>query len=841
MVGRRRELDAVTRTLNSANTFGVMVTAAAGVGRSRLIAEAVRRAAASGWAIREMRANPGGRSIALGAVSHWPGHALDETTSGAALRVISIVAAEAKATRVLVVVDDAHWLDEASAFVLHQLLQRGDAKALISTRARAVTPPAVLDLWKDGLLCRMDLEALTHRDVVSLLASQGAVDCVDDLADLARGNLVILEHLVAHQRTSGSLVQRDGGWQLASIPPALADLILLESGSPDSSVRDVVVVVAIGGSMDRVHVESVCDSAAVAEAERLELIAVDDGGDVVVADPLCAKVIVAQYGPLRLRHLRGRLATAMATAGADPVRVGALWVQSDLPADPEIVMEAATAALARLDVTGAEEFARALCAVENSDRAKLLHALSLALTGRVAPAGHIVASVDAESLHGPDYRRYGHIHGILSVSAAATSPLPGRQQNWVRPQDHQAGVFTALECVAQRNPSAVLEVVEAVCYENLDTFGRVTYLIARAWALTERGHFEECRDDLELAGLLLDSHPDALTACTAVALQTDLLVLAGYPADAQRLVDRFTETYSEMSDVTRALSRAFQGVVAAATGDLTTALRLLDPEQLRWSEFFAVPLLSRRFDVSRALAAARSGRPDAEAGHPIGDDPDDLIAQAWTAAARGRRRDAVALTNKAAGRARDQGRLATEVSCLQASVCLGSLSAHERLAELATRVDGRRCRVAERHAHALMSRDVIALEQISHEWENAGDILAALDAAAASATHREAGPGERALAVAARVARLSKLTGALVVADTVSPTVPSFTARQHSIARLILAGHSNREIADALRVSVRTVEGHIYRAGSKFGVTNRVDLATLIVQFEPGDAPMPSS
>lgn len=54
------------------------------------------------------------------------------------------------------------------------------------------------------------------------------------------------------------------------------------------------------------------------------------------------------------------------------------------------------------------------------------------------------------------------------------------------------------------------------------------------------------------------------------------------------------------------------------------------------------------------------------------------------------------------------------------------------------------------------------------------------------------------------------------------------TAREREIANLVAAGLSNRQIADRLTVSVRTVEGHLYRACIKLDVTDREALADLM-------------
>lgn len=45
---------------------------------------------------------------------------------------------------------------------------------------------------------------------------------------------------------------------------------------------------------------------------------------------------------------------------------------------------------------------------------------------------------------------------------------------------------------------------------------------------------------------------------------------------------------------------------------------------------------------------------------------------------------------------------------------------------------------------------------------------------------------------------------------------------------LVAQGLSNREIAEAVSLSVRTIESHIYNASSKAGVAGRSGLADVI-------------
>ena len=55
-----------------------------------------------------------------------------------------------------------------------------------------------------------------------------------------------------------------------------------------------------------------------------------------------------------------------------------------------------------------------------------------------------------------------------------------------------------------------------------------------------------------------------------------------------------------------------------------------------------------------------------------------------------------------------------------------------------------------------------------------------------------------------------------------------WTAREREIVELAARGLSNKVIAERLTVSVRTVEGHLYRAGLKLGVSERTALKDVL-------------
>ncbi|MDN5932851.1 MAG: helix-turn-helix transcriptional regulator [Pseudonocardia sp.] len=94
--------------------------------------------------------------------------------------------------------------------------------------------------------------------------------------------------------------------------------------------------------------------------------------------------------------------------------------------------------------------------------------------------------------------------------------------------------------------------------------------------------------------------------------------------------------------------------------------------------------------------------------------------------------------------------------------------------------------------------------------------------------HRRQGRQGSALHAAALAEKLAGRSGARTPALAIAVRPLPLTAREREIAALAARGLSNKDIAGRLTVSVRTVEGHLYRVGLKLGVSERTALANLL-------------
>jgi DNA-binding NarL/FixJ family response regulator len=212
-------------------------------------------------------------------------------------------------------------------------------------------------------------------------------------------------------------------------------------------------------------------------------------------------------------------------------------------------------------------------------------------------------------------------------------------------------------------------------------------------------------------------------------------------------------------------------------------------------------------------------------------DAEKTIAEAWVCAAEDAVSQAISITRDAASEECERGRPAWEVLLLQTATQFGDHTTAARLAELADQVRGPRAPVASAHAAALAAGDGDALLKASRQYEAFGDRLAAADAAAHAVTaYQDTGLRGAALSASATTQRLAaECQGAQTPALRAAATAAQpFTARQREIISLAAQGLSNKQIAERLTMSTRSVEGHLFRASQRVGASSRDELISIL-------------
>jgi DNA-binding CsgD family transcriptional regulator len=210
--------------------------------------------------------------------------------------------------------------------------------------------------------------------------------------------------------------------------------------------------------------------------------------------------------------------------------------------------------------------------------------------------------------------------------------------------------------------------------------------------------------------------------------------------------------------------------------------------------------------------------------------PQLKIAESWLAASQGNVSAAIELATEAARLASESGQRAIEMLALHDAVRFGDQNCLDRLVEVATATGGRLATVIAAHAEAVRDRDGAAIAAAAQQFEEIGALLSATDAAAQAAVAFERVDDRRHSVESAGTAnRLAAQCGGIrtPALDLAAHPLP-LTVREREIANLVAAGLSNRDIADRLTVSVRTVEGHLYRACIKLDISDREELAALI-------------
>ena len=776
--GRDELIEQVNTALRARTGRGVVLAGGPGVGRSRLAAEAARTSGAVQRVV-------GTRCGAALPFSAFAGLRAPGGRSGDPIREVTAALRRPPGQeRAVLVVDDAHLLDPQSAALVHHLAVRREVRLVVTVRDGEPAPDAVVALWKDDLLRRLEVPPLTSDDLTRVLESalSGHVEAraVRRLTAIAGGDLRMIKELVL----AGTLTLRDGvwGWQGGpAINGRVRELVANRLGDLDAGEWEALTYLAFGAPLAPGTLSRLAGPETVERLEAKGLLTSGGGAPY-------AEVIRAMCGPVRAM----RVSRTLAEAGPDDARA-ALWrLDGGLPADPIALLTACRTAIAALDVPLATRLGQAALAA-GADEAALTAALGAppsglprgteALTedGRLAVAG---LGLPSAVRRGRAVGAAGAGESALTVALDLGDPLLGDAGRRLRAeQGRVTAAVLAGDLTAEPLPGADAEwdvAAAAYCGQRARLHrlrGEVRQALASArdgaWRLPggPAAFAGQCLGELAHAAGLLG---DAATARRVLAEAEDRRPAALRPV----------ETAVELA----------APWVEAAAGDQTAAVRR------------ALAAADRAEDAEVALFSLHSAV---------------RLGAAEAVTDRLRHLANAALVNDTLRRA------ARADAGLPGAALAGGTLPNAALA------GGTLAVVFARHAEACAGGDGGALQAVAREFEVLGFTLYAAEAQAQAArAYRHAGEHRPAKAAAAAGWTLSRRCEGARTPALAELTAPELTLRQLEIARLAATGLSNRAIAERLTVSIRTVANHLCGAYERLGVNDRAGLARLLAGLE---------
>ena len=892
LIGRAEELAFLTRLRSTDGGASAVISGPAGVGKSTLARAALDQGAREGWATLAVRGSAGFTGLPLApfrTVLRIPGSAdLSELTES----VASELAAMRSAKGLLVMVDDAQEVDDASSGLLHQLVASGLVVAIITSRSGRRGPAALTDLWKDGLAERVELQNLSLAEATELLvgALGGAVEdsSASRMWHVTRGNPLYLREVVLSSTETGALKRVDGEWRWRgewAKGARLQEIVAARLGRLEPDELCAMEMLALAGSLPLGLVTDLTTTQAVELLEGRALVKTERSGrrfEVAIAHPVHAEVLRSRMPALQrqsvLRNLVDALRATGARRGADRVRLACWSLESGLDVDLVTLSLGADASL---------------FGIGQAISARLNEILPDAVIESPAGGPAVPEDVDlAIRMAQAAYDRTGGLKegvalastlawtGAIDTAEGVLAGLVGREQAmddrlrlalalaWVRfwgryDVDGAEAVLTEVVDAAEAGCDPVLL---ATAYEQLAGIAAQTGRPATSLAYGERaaavegvevsesvaaapvaasrahlGQYGEALALLDLAVPVANRRGQPLAVATLLFIRAAALTRKG-ELEAGRELAEWLHGVAVAGGHLEATANfgMLLGEIALRQGKPVSAARIFRECAGLFLEHdifgyrpWALSGLARARVLAVEEQTAAIVLEEARRTQPIPRmfDLANYLAEIELHQAAGRTGAAVDAARRATDWARAAGAVVEEAEALDAWLRLAPAAPlAERVAELAALTDSGLVAVLADHAQALVSRDAAALLEVSERFAAMTAWWQAAETAAVAAGIFESQDQPRAAKAAARTAAnfAGRCEGTPRSAGTGQSGSASLTKREREIAILAADGWSTREIAEKVYLSARTVENHLYRAYVKLGVTDRAGLAAAL-------------
>jgi DNA-binding CsgD family transcriptional regulator/energy-coupling factor transporter ATP-binding protein EcfA2 len=861
-VGRDNEFrQALAALEDNAEFQGVVLVGASGAGKStlaRALAEAVE---SRGLTVRYVLGTETSKLVPLSAF-YWL-----LTVDAAREPAVMLAAAQRTLEKHenLLVVDDAHFLDPLSATLVYHLASGGNTRLIVTIRSGSVVPDAVTALWKERLLLRLGIKALTWQQTEELartvLGNAVETRLTNELHGRSAGNPLMLRGLLTAGRESGVLVRTRYRWQLRGALRAgreLYDLLEFRLQSLGAEELEAVEVLAAAEVLSWETLRGLCDADAVARLERggiVQMVADESQTVARLANPVMGEVALRHAGVVRTRqinsmlaqHLRKRMrAQEQRSKLLDVrtrIRLAQFMIRSDLTPDLDVIIEAAVTAVTMSNVALGEELARFAVDHGGGLSAAIPLAEALSWQGRGDEAESVLARVDLDGADESQTVLWGCLRAsnlFFNCGQAEQAALLLAKMRDRADSREAAGLVTALEgtlaCFSGDIRTAI-EVGLPLCTPDQGPLTMALAVTSTCWALAFAGRLSEVQRIANAGGpdVLGQMGPYRFVIVMAEAMAAT--IAGDFPA-AERVWERYgpVMTVSPEADT---FVHAILGVVQLARGALPSACAAFHDSISAMSQGFPTGWLTL---VAALCAQAEGARGDGEAAAAMlriaeqacGPQagvflPQLELARAWERASVGQTTAARMHAMRAAQIAEQSGMHVIEMRALHMAARFGDRSHAARLEELARMLNTPLAEAIATQARGLTNHDGDLLDAAASRFTDLGAWACVADAMAQAADeHARKGYRCKEVASSARARGVARRCGLRTPAVEAAARPLPLSSREREIAMLIAAGLSNRQIADRLVVSVRTVEGHLYRIFAKLGINDRDQLVQLL-------------
>ncbi len=883
MIGREAELQRILALVDDPAQGAVLLTGAVGVGKSRLAEGVMLTLEERGWRGFGLSATEGGGRIPYASLSELIPDALDQLEPGAgagtpsAPAVGSVGSAELAVLRalenalaldqpspVVLAIDDIASFDPASCELLVHLATNRRL-FIVATQGADHALPEALRRLTPAAVVEIEIRPLSITGTATLAADllEGAVGpgLVRALHTKTGGNPLFIRELVAHGRVTGAIAPRQGALRLTgelTLDPEVARRLIFRLGLMTPTEREVLELLALAESLGVDELDPVADIETLELMERRGLLATYTDQRrfrVRPAHPLHGEAIRADLTALGRRRRHRQLTTLAAAHGGRRVEDTVFRARAALaggqPVDTGSLVAATYAAL-RLDrISHATELAAAAYESDPDDESRTAWCEALIRQGRFVEAEELMARPLP-----PDVPDWQVLRWAVRRSSNQLWGFDDPEEAWrideeclarlTEPdaRDRVEAHLAWIEYCDGRAPAAVARTEPLVATEHPDV--RYAVCAARAPALVLSGRV---LDGAELAQRAWDSGWGADTEYGShgqhlIALGFGLLYQGDLPG-ARFVAEQAIEFCRRNHETTALLF--FLELAAwteSAAGQLTAALQHFEEARAIGTEL-AIGVAVRSALAGMAQVLAQLGRADEAAAtlarlEDVTGAPGPRYgfeieaAGAWVAAAAGDPADGARRLGTSAAAAAERGLVPLALQMMLDRARLGYATGADAdlVGDLVARsgAQGTFLPLMAEAVRAVADRSGPDLDRSAAAFEERGCSLVAAELAAAAAD-AWAVAGDQRASTASQVAverNRQEVPEARTTGLARARSVDPLTRREREIAGMAAGGARNNDIAERLRVSVRTVETHLNRIYRKLGVANRTELADVI-------------